>query len=142
MSSRGPEGVSAAELYSSLQLLAARLTAQGHPLEAIKCYVAMLSQSLLPSDEAAARLRLGQLLLEHTLNVQDARLNLQKAVGGRCCCSVFKRLNSSPASSQPSNPPTSGPFLQVSMLLQPHMELLVLRCCRKCWSCPCPASTC
>jgi hypothetical protein len=40
----------------------------------------MLSQSMLPSDEAATRLRLGQLLMEHTLNVQDAKQHLQKAV--------------------------------------------------------------
>jgi hypothetical protein len=71
---------SAAEVVSTLQLLASRLAADGHPLQAIKCYVAMLSQSMLPSDEAATRLRLGQLLMEHTLNVQDAKQHLQKAV--------------------------------------------------------------
>lgn len=73
-------GASAAEVVSTLQLLASRLAADGHPLQAIKCYVAILSQSMLPSDEAAARLRLGQLLMEHTLNLQDAKQHLQKAV--------------------------------------------------------------
>lgn len=70
---------SAAEVADTLQQLASRL-ADGHPMQAIKCYVAVLSQSMLPSDEAAARLRLGQLLMQHTLNVQDAKQHLQKAV--------------------------------------------------------------
>lgn len=74
-------GASAAEVVHTLQVLASHLSADGHPLQAIKCYVAMMSQSMLPSDEAAARLRLGQLLMEHTLNVQDAKQQLQKAVG-------------------------------------------------------------
>jgi hypothetical protein len=72
--------VSVAEVADTLQQLASRLAADGHPMQAIKCYVAMLSQSMLPSDEAAARLRLGQLLMQHTLNVQDAKQHLQKAV--------------------------------------------------------------
>lgn len=87
MSSTGE--VSAADLHNSLQLLAARMSAQGHPLEAIKCYVAMLSQSMLPSDEAAVRLRLGQLMMEHTLNMQDAKVHLQKAVSRRPLADAF-----------------------------------------------------
>lgn len=78
--------VSAGELTGTLQALAARMAAEGHPLQAIKCYVAMLNQSMLPSDEAAARLQLGHLLMQHTLNASDAKQHLQKAV--RCCLLV------------------------------------------------------
>lgn len=74
---------SAAEVADTLHQLASRLAVDGHPMQAIKCYVAMLSQSMLPSDEAAARLRLGQLLMQHTLNMQDAKQHLQQAV---CAC--------------------------------------------------------
>lgn len=72
--------MSAAEVKSALEQLAGSLAAQGHHLQAIKCYTAILGQSLLPADEAATRLKLAQLLLEHTTNVADAKQHLQKAV--------------------------------------------------------------
>lgn len=77
------DGPAAAELHSTLQQLAARMAADGHPIQAIKCYLAVLNQSMLPSEEAATRLKLSQLLLQHTLNVQDAKQHLQKAVRRR-----------------------------------------------------------
>jgi MAternally-affected-uncoordination protein len=70
----------AAEVQSTLQVLASNFTADGHFLQAIKCYTAILGQSLLPADEATARVQLAQLLLEHTHNVHDAKQHLQKAV--------------------------------------------------------------
>jgi hypothetical protein len=70
----------AAEVQGTLQVLASRLAVDGHFLQAIKCYTAILGQSLLPADEATARLQLAQLLLEHTHNVSDAKQHLQKAV--------------------------------------------------------------
>ncbi|WIA32226.1 hypothetical protein OEZ86_003074 [Tetradesmus obliquus] len=69
----------AAEVQGTLQVLASRLAADGHFLKAIQCYTAILGQSLLPADEATARLQLAQLLLEHTHNVSDAKQHLQKA---------------------------------------------------------------
>ncbi|KAF6255054.1 cohesin loading factor [Scenedesmus sp. NREL 46B-D3] len=69
----------AVEVQGTLQMLASRLTADGHFLQAIKCYTALLTQPLLPADEATARLQLAQLLLEHTHNLPDAKLHLQKA---------------------------------------------------------------
>lgn len=68
------------EVHSTLAALAVRFTASGHSMPAIKCYVAMLGHSMLPSDEAAVRLNLARLLLEHTLNMQEAKQHLQKAV--------------------------------------------------------------
>lgn len=81
--SMSADGPAAAELHSTLQQLAARMAADGHPIQAIKCYLAVLNQSMLPSEEAATRLKLSQLLLQHTLNVQDAKQHMQKAVRRR-----------------------------------------------------------
>lgn len=75
--------MSAAEVHHNLKVMAERLTQESHYLEAVKCYTAILNQSLLPTDEATARLRLAHLLLEHTCNVADARVQLQKAVSYR-----------------------------------------------------------
>eukprot|EP00878_Enallax_costatus_P032574 GHUV01035809.1.p1 GENE.GHUV01035809.1~~GHUV01035809.1.p1 ORF type:complete len:211 (+),score=57.88 GHUV01035809.1:404-1036(+) len=71
--------MSAADVHHCLQVLADKLTREEHHLEAIKCYTAMLNQSLMPTDEAVARLKLAQLLLEHTSNITDAKQQLQKA---------------------------------------------------------------
>lgn len=76
----GGAAASKAEVENTLQLLGQQLTDSGHPLQAIKCYVALLSQSLMPTDEAATLLKLGQLLMEHTHNVQEAKQHLQKVV--------------------------------------------------------------
>lgn len=72
--------MSDADVHHCLQVVADRLVKEGHFLEAIKCHVATLIQSLLPADEATARLKLAQLLLEHTSNVADGKQHLQKAV--------------------------------------------------------------
>lgn len=69
----------AADVHAALRELGLQLT-EYSPLEAIKCYSAMLGLSLLPDDEARARLSLGTLLLEHTHNAGDAKAHLQKAV--------------------------------------------------------------
>lgn len=63
-----------------LRLLARKLVDEGHPLQAIKALHALLSQSLMPADEASVRLQLGQLLSEHTRNGSDAKKQLQRAV--------------------------------------------------------------
>jgi hypothetical protein len=76
----GGAAASTADVSNTLQLLGQQLTDSGHPLQAIKCYVALLNQSLMPPDEAAALLKLGHLLMEHTHNVQEAKQHLQKAV--------------------------------------------------------------
>lgn len=76
----GGAAASTADVSNTLQLLGQQLTDSGHPLQAIKCYVALLNQSLMPTDEAAALLKLGHLLMEHTHNVQEAKQHLQKAV--------------------------------------------------------------
>lgn len=78
----------AAEVQGTLQVLASRLAADGHFLKAIQCYTAILGQSLLPADEATARLQLAQLLLEHTHNVSDAKQHLQKAVSTQAVADV------------------------------------------------------
>lgn len=81
----------AVEVQGTLQMLASRLTADGHFLQAIKCYTALLTQPLLPADEATARLQLAQLLLEHTHNLPDAKLHLQKAVSSpTAACSQYE----------------------------------------------------
>jgi hypothetical protein len=69
-------------VHSTLHDLAVRLTGDGHHMQAIKCWVALLGQqqSMLPADEVAVRLSLARLLLEHTLNVADAKHHLHKAV--------------------------------------------------------------
>lgn len=138
MSSTGE--VSAADLHNCLQLLAARMSAQGHPLEAIKCYVAMLSQSMLPSDEAAVRLRLGQLMMEHTLNMQDAKVHLQKAVSRRPLADAFYVTTYQPMA-------TRFFYLKPSFMLVASCHLVCANTlcyvnCRRCWSCHCPGSTC
>lgn len=69
-----------AGVVGTLQQLGARLADSGHPLQAVKCFTALLGQSLLPADEAAARLRIAQLLLDATLNAAEAKQHLHKAV--------------------------------------------------------------
>ncbi|KAF8071188.1 SCC4 [Scenedesmus sp. PABB004] len=70
----------AAEVQGTLQALAARLAGEGHHMQAIKAYTALLGLSLPPADEAGARLRLSALLLEHAANgVPEAKQHLQKA---------------------------------------------------------------
>lgn len=115
MSAAAAKGVAAEELHGTLQVLASRLLADGQPLQAIKCYVAMLGQSMLPSDEAATRLTLGQMLMQHTLNAQDAKQQLQKAV------SVFLHK-----------------ALGADMVIVPCTAASVMLntrwcCCRRCW---------
>lgn len=63
-----------------LGLLAIQFEADGHPLQAIHCLMAMLGQRLMTDMEARARLNLGRLLMEHTCNLQDAYQHLQRAV--------------------------------------------------------------
>jgi len=63
-----------------LRLLARKLVDEGHPLQAIKALHALLSQSLMPADEASVRLQLAQMLSEHTHNAVDAKKQLQRAV--------------------------------------------------------------
>lgn len=73
--------MSTAEVQQCLRATADKLIREGHHLEAVKCYVAILNHSLMPTDEAFARLKLAQLLLEHSSNMSDAKQQLQKAVG-------------------------------------------------------------
>jgi hypothetical protein len=141
----------AAEVHATLRVLAARLTADGHCLQAIKCWVAMLGASMLPSDEAGVRLNLARLLLEHTLNVGDAKQHLQKAVracacvgvcamcGRRgaqcrclvCCCmpprNIAERQGHAPAL-------TSAPLAPASTQTPPPATRRShCNCCRRCW---------
>lgn len=70
-----------APLQDTLEMLASRFEAQGHPLRAIHCLeCALASALLLPDQEARLRARLGRLLLRHTHNQRSARVNLQQAV--------------------------------------------------------------
>jgi hypothetical protein len=69
-----------ADVLAALRQLASKLAADQHYLQAIKAYTAILSLSLLPTDEATTRLRLAQLLLDHTFNLKQAKQQLQQAV--------------------------------------------------------------
>lgn len=79
-------------LCQSLLMLATEAGGKGVPLQAIKCLQGMLSLALLPGEEVKARVKLAQLLLDHTRNVQEAKQHLQHAVGTHCelcqCCSL------------------------------------------------------
>lgn len=73
------------EAIDALVLLAARFEAEGNPLQAIHCLLALLkSRNLAPDQEARARLSLGRLLIDHTCNHKDALKELLKAVRGPC----------------------------------------------------------
>lgn len=76
----------AADVCTSLALLAAKFEGEGQPLPAIHALYALLQQRthLLPDQEAVARCTLGRLLLEHTTNLKEARQELMAAVRGRC----------------------------------------------------------
>jgi hypothetical protein len=63
-----------------LQLLAAKLEEDGHPVAAIKCLLACLSKSLMPGEEAHVKLHIGRLMLHHTHNSSEALRYLQQAV--------------------------------------------------------------
>jgi len=65
-------------------LLALAEELAGNPVASAKCLEAVLQRatSLLPLTEVHARLRLALLLLEHTDNVQAARMHLERGVRG------------------------------------------------------------
>lgn len=71
----------AASTSDGLLLLAAQLEASGQWPGAAKCYEAVLQGGAqLPQAEAATRLRLARLLLQHTHNVHETRAHLERAV--------------------------------------------------------------
>jgi hypothetical protein len=72
--------------FDTLQLLAAKFSLDGHPLQAMKCLEASLSLSPMPADAAQVRLRAARLLLQHTTNLAEVKQHLQKAVSAVCDC--------------------------------------------------------
>lgn len=68
-------------MIESLTVMARGFEEDGLPLQSIQCLIALVSTSLVPEAEVRARLHLSRLLLEHTLNAQEAKKHLQKAVG-------------------------------------------------------------
>lgn len=98
-------------------LLALAEELAGSPVASAKCLEAVLQRatSLLPLTEVHARLRLALLLLEHTDNVQAARMHLERGVRGlaarplssaslprsKCCSPLSPPATTSSAASSP-----------------------------------------
>lgn len=92
-------------IVESLTVMACGFEADGLPLQCIQCLMALLSTQLLPLAEVRARLHISRLLLEHTLNAQDAKKHLQRAVGAyklEACGSILVHFHVSPDHSHES----------------------------------------
>ncbi|PNG99060.1 hypothetical protein TSOC_015171, partial [Tetrabaena socialis] len=67
------------QIADALDILSAAYERDGCPIQALHCLQALVNQPLPPDAEAAARLRLARLLLEHTHNAKEACTHLQRA---------------------------------------------------------------